>query len=378
MSRDRGRNERGPDEAGATLSGEALGAPPGPRSVFFKVLSGVLTGALLVLMFVAIIPKLGDLESVWEAMSSIPPGVIALFVVLAYGIRLLSCAPYSVLTPGLALGKSFLAREISAAVSNVVPGPSGTAAQFVVLRSWGVRTEQFVRATISVGVANNALVFSAPGLFFVVWVLAGMPEAKGGGHAWAVGIIAVVVAALTIGLVGAIAKSEPLARRVGRLGERLANPLRRVAGKDPVTTWPDRCVALRTETIAQLRAHGVGVLACVIGGYALNALLLIWCMYACGISRAQLPLSLGLLLYSVSRLSTSIAITPGGIGVVEIVYTAVFVAVLGEDTHNAVLAAVLVYRGLTYALPILDGLVAYPVWRVMRHHELRTAEATAS
>lgn len=375
MSEDRSRRARRATRA--TLPKEALGAPPGPRSVFLKVASGVLSGGLLVLLFAAIVPKLGDLDEVWASMEDMPWWVVALLVVAALVIRVLSCASYSILTPGLSLRRSYLAREVSAAVSNVVPGPSGTAAQFVVLRSYGVRTEEFVRATISAGVANNGIVFIAPGVFVLLWALAGAPEARDGGHAWLFGAIAVVVAAATIALVIGMASSERFAARVGALGQTMANPLRKLFGKEPVTTWPDRSVALRADTLIQLRAHGIAVLACVGGGYLLNALLLTWCMYAVGLSREQLPLALSLLLYSVARLATSVSITPGGVGVVEIVYTAVFVAALGEDTHNQVLAAVLVYRLLTYVLPIVAGAICYLIWRISRRHELHV-EAEAS
>jgi uncharacterized membrane protein YbhN (UPF0104 family) len=293
---------------------------------------------------------------------------------IACAIRVLSCAGYTVLTPGLSLGHSLIAREASAAVSNVIPGPSGTAAQYVILRSWGVRTEQFIRATVSVGVVNNIIIFAGPGLFFLLWVLTGAPEAKNGAHAAVFGLIAIVVAVLTIVVFGAIAHSERLARRVGGAVQACVNPFRRMAGKDPVTTWPDRTVGLRAETLSQLRAHGLAVIGTVGGGYLLNAILLVGCMYACGLDRDQLPFSLGLLLYSVSRLCTVVAITPGGVGVVEIVYTAVFVAVLGEETRDAVLAAVLVYRAFTYLLPIISGACAYLIWRLLRRHELR-AEA---
>ena len=103
----------------------------------------------------------------------------------------------------------------------------------------------------------------------------------------------------------------------------------------------------------------------------LNGLLLVWSLWACGIARSALPLSLGLMLYSVGRLSTVVNITPGGVGVAEVVYTAVYVAVLGESSHDSVVAGVLVYRGLTYVLPMLTGAFCYVLWRVLRRRELR-------
>ena len=352
-----------------TLPGEALGERPGPWSVLFKVLSAALSGGLVVLLFAAIIPKLGDFGGVAESLSSMRAGIVLLMLVIALVIRVLLAEAYLLLTPGISLFKSLIAREASSAVSNVIPGPSGTAAQFVILHSWGVSPERYARATVAIGTSTNALIFAAPGAFFVVWVLLGMPASVGGEHEWAFGLGAAAVSVLTITVIGAVGKSVALARRVGSIGQACANPVRRVFGKAPVTTWPDQCVALRADLIEELKDHGLGLIACVLGGYLLNGLLLVLCIWECGVSHDQLPMSLGLLLYSVGRLSTVVSITPGGVGVVEIAYTAVYVAVLGEGAHNAVLAGVLVYRAFTYFLPIVTGAISYVIWRIMRHRE---------
>ena len=71
-----------------------------------------------------------------------------------------------------------------------------------------------------------------------------------------------------------------------------------------------------------------------------------------------------------------VQITPGGVGVTEIAYTAVYVAVLGDAAQPAVVAGVLIYRAWTYLLPIISGAFAYVIWRVMRRRE-RRAEAAA-
>ena len=67
---------------------------------------------------------------------------------------------------------------------------------------------------------------------------------------------------------------------------------------------------------------------------------------------------------------TIVPITPGGVGVAEVVYTAIYVAVLGEASHDTVFAGVLVYRALTWGLPLVTGAIAYLVWRIMRTKEI--------
>jgi uncharacterized membrane protein YbhN (UPF0104 family) len=354
---------------GSTLPQEALGARPGPHSVLFKVLSAALSGGLLVVLFAAIIPKVADFDSVWDSLAQLRPSAVLLLLVLAVAIRLLLAQAYTVLTPGLSLLRSLIAREASSAVSNVVPGPSGTASQFVILRSWGVSVEQFTRATIAVSVTTDVLIFAGPGIAFVVWAVVGMPAAPGGDHAWAFGLAAVVLAVVAVVLVAAVARSERLAAAVGRVCQACVNPLRRLVGKPPVTTWPDRSVAVRADTIAVLRDHGSALLACIVGGYVINGFLLVLCIWACGVSWDEMPLTLGILLYTIGRISTVVSITPGGVGVVEIAYSTVYIAVLGESAHDAVVAGVLLYRALTYLLPIITGAAAYLAWRLMRRHE---------
>jgi putative heme transporter len=214
------------------------------------------------------------------------------------------------------------------------------------------------------------LILAGPGIFFVIWTLVGQPAATGGHHTWALGLAAVLLSALSVLVVAAIGGSVRLAEGLGHASQACVNPFRRLFGKPRITTWGDRCVGLRADLLDVLRRDGVRLLACVIGGYGLNAILLVACIWACGVSASELPLTLGLMLYAVGRIATIVQITPGGVGITEIAYTSVYVAALGEAAKPSIVAGVLVYRALTYALPIITGAVAYVIWRIMRRHEI--------
>jgi uncharacterized membrane protein YbhN (UPF0104 family) len=364
--------------ASAALPGEALGDRPGPGSVLMKVLSAALSGALLVLLFLVIVPALGSLDGVWSAITSMSVVTFSLLLVMALVIRVLLAAAYPPVIPGLSFVRSLIARESSSAVSNVIPGPSGTATQYVVLRSWGVSTERFAGATVSVSVITDALVFAAPGLLFVLWVALGRPAEQGSEHVWLIGAITLLVSVITVTLVSAVARSERLAAWLGRLGQRWVNPLRRLFGKDPVTTWADRARELRSSTLSLVRGNARVLGSCIGGGYLLNGFLLVGCLWACGIERGVMPVSLGLFLYSIGRMLTIVPITPGAVGVAEVVYTAVYVAVLGEPSQNTVLAGVLVYRALTWGLPLVTGAFSYVAWRIMRRREIHALAESRS
>ncbi|MGH3505763.1 MAG: lysylphosphatidylglycerol synthase transmembrane domain-containing protein [Nocardioidaceae bacterium] len=363
-------------DAPVGLPGEALGKRPGPWSVVLKVASAAISGGLIVLLFVAVIPKVADFEEVGESLKSMRPITILMLFVAAVLIRVFLTQAYAVLTPEVNFRQALIAREASSAVSNAIPGPSGTASQFVILHSWGVGAERFAGATVAVSVCTNVLIFAAPGGFFVVWAMLGMPAGAGGADPWIFGLVAAGVSTLAITVVAAVARSARFAHLLGRTCERLANPVRRVFGKGPIDTWADQAVELRSNLAAELRLSGIRLLIYTTAGYLLNGLLLVACIWACGASQEQLPMSLGLLLYSVGRIATVIQITPGGVGVVEIVYSAVYISVLGEDAHDFVVGGVLVYRALTYLLPIVTGAFAYVIWRLMRRHERRDAAAS--
>lgn len=57
---------------------------------------------------------------------------------------------------------------------------------------------------------------------------------------------------------------------------------------------------------------------------------------------------------------TALPITPGGLGVVELGYIGGLVAAGGENYQ--VVAAVLLFRTLSYALPIPIGAATYGIW----------------
>src|SRR5690606_8142318 len=63
------------------------------------------------------------------------------------------------------------------------------------------------------------------------------------------------------------------------------------------------------------------------------------------------------------RLLSAIPITPGGVGVVELGLVAAIGSGLDAATKNQVAAAVLLFRALTWCVPIPLGVLAWLFWR---------------
>jgi putative heme transporter len=80
-----------------------------------------------------------------------------------------------------------------------------------------------------------------------------------------------------------------------------------------------------------------------------------------GVSNAEVTWQEVLAAFAFVRLLSAIPITPGGVGVVELGLTATLVTAGGDEAQ--VVAAVLVYRLLTFVLPIPVGAGSYFLWQ---------------
>jgi putative heme transporter len=354
------------------LPPEATGSTPSKQSMLWKVLSAAFTVGLLVAIFGFLLPQLSSYGGVASALRQMSAIEIVLLISGGVLVMVLNAAAMRTPIRGLGLGRAFVAQQASTAVSNVIPGPSGTAARFAILHSWKVDVEDFTRATFAVSVWSNAAMISMPGIAFLVLALIEGDTFDGMNlYLWAG--IAITVTIVVVVLVIQLLRSVSFTRMLGRWTEAAANVFRRWFHKPPLTDLESQSELLRERTLEVVRDRGGLLTSITLGNYWFNGLLLVSCLWFVGISYKELPFFLGLALYSVGRLSTVIQITPGGVGVVEVAYTSVFVAALGNDQHDEIVTGVLVYRLLTYLLPIVVGGFCYVIWRRMRAHELKAA-----
>lgn len=357
------------------LPPEATGAPPSKQSVFYKVLSAMFTGGLLVAIAFWLIPQISNYADVGQALEKMRP--LGLLLLLLGGVVVMTLNALAMATPlmGLKLRRAFVAQQACTAVSNIIPGPSGTAARFAILRSWGVGVEEFTRATFAVSIWSNVAMISMPGVAFVVLaILEGV--SVNGQNLLVLAAVSILMSVVSIALVIGCLRSEHVARWLGRATAWVYNPLRKLLRKPAVTTLEDQAVELRLRTVQVLKERGGRLTAVTVGNYWFNGLLLVLCLWLVGIPHSGMPLVVGLAVYSIGRLSTIVQVTPGGVGVVEVAYTAVYVSLLGESYSPQIITGVLIYRGLTYLLPILVGGVCYAIWRRMqaRAHRIPVVE----
>lgn len=370
--------------------------PDRPRHLARRIAVGLVAVVALGFMAYSINQDLRHGSSVTQAISQLTPGWIAVLVVGAVLVMLLTTGTTAAPLPGLGFQPAFLAQHASQAVGNLVPGPSALAVRFTMLRTYGVDGDDFARATVTVSLVTTVMTASMPivGMSLLALIGAQDPEAKTllPAAIWATVLAVVVMVGVGV-LLGSERATAAIARGFEAIRSRVAGLWRRrvregpaagaarggaggagagtVGGADGGVSAVDGALRLRTRLIEGLRASGRRVVAVVALLYWANGLLMVLSLWAAGVPRGELGLVAGLAVYTIGRLSTLVQITPGGIGVVEVAYTAAYTAYLGQEYQGTVFAGVVLYRLGTYALPIVVGLVSAGVWAATARREFR-------
>ena len=237
------------------------------------------------------------------------------------------------------------------AFSRIVPGgaAAGGAMQFDMLRQAGIGTTWAATSVAAVSLISTATLLGLPVISIAVILVTGASVER---NLFRVGSIAVVVclAAMAGGAVLLFA-DRPLLW-LGAVIQRVRNRLLR--RRTPLWGLPARLVDERDLIRRVLGAGWWKALIYSAGNWLLDLTVLLIALAAVG---AQPRASVVLLAYVVAAFLGMIPVTPGGLGFVEAGLVATL-GLAGIGTDQALLAT-LVYRLVSYWLPMPTGAVAY-------------------
>jgi len=262
-------------------------------------------------------------------------------------------------TPGLSFGRAMVMTQATTAVANTVPAGSaiGIGMTYGMLGSWGYSRSRTTTAVLVSGVWNSFIKLGLP--VFALALVALQGNAGGGRVTAALAGIAGLVAAVVVFTL--MLRSEEVARRFGLLAGRVASRLLRLVGRPPVTGWELATVKFRGRTIDLVEHRWLAITATSLVSHLSLYLVLLAALRGVGVGNAQVGWAEVLAVFAFARLATAIPFTPGGAGLVEAVLIGGLVAAGGAKPQ--VVAAVLVYRALTWLLPIPVGIGCYLWWR---------------
>lgn len=336
---------------------------PEPRgsgaSLRKRIIQGTLSIGLGVAMLVFVLPQIADLSEVWKqirAMTTLEMGVLviaAIWNLITYWIITVIC------TPGLTIPQAMVVNETTTAVANTVPagGAVSIGLTYGMLGSWGFSKSRITVSVLVSGIWNN---FAKLALPIVAVSLLALEGGAGGGRivSGMIGLGGLVAAIVVFAL---ILRSEEYAARVGNFMARLVTRVRRVIGKGPVEGYDLAVVKFRSRVIGLVRDRWISLTFwTIVGHLSLYAVLLV-ALRQIGVSENEVSWTQVLAVFAFARLLTAIPLTPGGLGVIELALIGGLDAAGGA--HDQVVGAVLLFRLLTYVIPIPFGLITYVFWR---------------
>jgi putative heme transporter len=342
-------------------------------------ISLVLVGGIIWFVF----GQFADLSSVWAAMRTLTGLEVIVLVAFAAWNLFTYWAVVRQATPGLTYPQAAVLTQTTTAVSNALPagGAIGVGLTYSILGSWGFSRSRTTLSVLVSGIWNNFVKLATPVLALVFLAFSG---SAGGGRVvsgfiglGALAWLAVVsdtgsgsfVAAILglVGLVAAIAlftmvlHSDDLAARIGIVTQGWASALLRVFRKPPATGWDHAVVRFRGRVIGLVSHRWLPLTFWTIVGHLSLYLVLVVSLREMGVSEEEVSAAQILVAFAFARLLTAIPLTPGGVGVIELALISAITSAGGDDAETV--AAVLIYRLLTYVLPIVIGVVTYVVWR---------------
>lgn len=354
------------------LSPDAAGRPR--RSVHRRLLD-LLSLLVVVAVFGLVLPRITSYRAVGEVLGGLgAPAILGLLAIAVWNLATYWLQTAAVL-PSVRLREAVVASISSTAVSNTLPAGAalGMGVTWRMYSSWGVPAEDIALYTLVSGVWNQFVKLGMPIVALALLALSGTATPALAAAA-GVGIVLLAAALVAFGLV---LRGESLAARVGMVLQRLLAGPARLVRRRPPTGLAAGLVDFRTRAAGTLHRRGWLITLATVVSHGTLWLVLLSSLRACGVSNAEVPWQETLAAFAFVRLLTALPVTPGGLGVVELGLTGPLAAGLDVDGAARVAAGVLLFRALTYALPIPLGALTLLWWRMRRSWRMPPAERAA-
>jgi putative heme transporter len=326
-----------------------------------RIIGVVVSLVLVVGIFVYAIPKFADYSSVWAAVTTLTPFEFSsLFAATLFNLVTYWLANMAAL-PGLRLWPAAVLTQTTTSVANTLPGGGAIAVglTYQMLRSWGFTGTD---VALYVGVTGIWNIFTKLGLPVASIAILAVTGRSSSAYIVAA-VFGVAALAGSAGLLAGVFASERLARRIGAGLGRVISWVTKPFGRAPMADGGDRVAKFRHDTIGLVERRWLRISGTTILSQLALYFVLLLSLRHMGVSELDVGAAEIFAVFAFSRLLTALPLTPGGVGVIDLGYIGGLVAVGGDADRAPIVAAVLLFRVLTYGIQIPIGGFTYLIWR---------------
>ncbi len=318
----------------------------------------LLSVALLVLIFVGLVPQFASYSEAWSHLTDVGARWWVVIAISAAFSQVSGVWLYQAALRGLRFRHGFLETQTTAAISSTVPAGGAVAIgmTYKMFTSFGCSDVDISTAVVVTGIWNLAAKLGLPvAAVALLAVTAHPPESAVGAAVF--GLAVVLAAAVALRL---MFRSDENAHRLGHLADRVVNWVLHFSHKTETDRVEQAVVRFRNQTVDTVHSRGRLLTWAVLASQAVAVILVLVVVRAVGIGSGQVNFAAVLTCFAVARLAGAVPVTPGGLGTVDAAFIGMLTT-LGANSSHA-LAADLVWRLTTYMLPILLGIVCYLIW----------------
>jgi uncharacterized protein (TIRG00374 family) len=344
-------NETNDEDVGA----EELATPkPSRKKAFIAIGAAVVVAGIV---FGVILPQLVDWNLVGDAIRGADGWDLALLVFLAL-IRYWPAGwIYSLVLPGLSVKRGTEAWVATTAVSSTIPG-FDLVLRVGMYNSWGFPIERATSGMFLSGLVemSTKIVLAIGAVTTWALIAADLPLLAVGAIAAAVVIAVGVVIAMVL-------RNESTARKAGRLVERFLRWGFTKLGRQTPPDIVDRILSVRLEARDVLGERWPKAFLAAFASQAIAYTMLTVSLRAVGVGSDLLDWSQILLVQGLAIILTSIPITPGSVGVSELIYIGFFNLISDGQAPDQIAAGVILFRLAVWLLPIPIGWILTLRWQ---------------
>ena len=322
-----------------------------------KIVGILIVIGLLLYAFFVVLPSEVDWSEVWADIQALSAAqIVALVAAGLLSIVALGWTSKASL-PGLTLYQGTESSATSQLTAFAFPPPADMAVRFSMYRTYGFDDEQSAVAVLIATVARYAMVFFMPlvGMFLVLVT----GQASWTAFWWFLGFGIAFLAVMW--LIVRTARSPAAAHTTGRWLQRVATRVIRFFHRTPPTDLEESVVKFGSRTRATIDHNGLVLVVSNLTWGLSNALIMTLAMRFCDLSRdvvtpTAVILSTGLVM------AINMLPIPGK----DALVASGLAALLGLTTTadiNAVSTALILYRLITWILPMPVGGVTFLAWR---------------
>ncbi|HEX6683823.1 MAG TPA: lysylphosphatidylglycerol synthase transmembrane domain-containing protein [Candidatus Limnocylindrales bacterium] len=322
------------------------------KVIWFAGVAGV------VIVAVWVLPRVASYSDIAHAIATLSAGEILTLFALGFGVIAVTGWSAKLALTGLSWWHATLSTVCANFLTALVPTGADLAVRFAMYRSWGFRSSWVTAAIAVMGAGRYVTLLSLPLIGMTVLVLTGrgQPDTP---VLLGLGLLAFI---LLTGVPWLLLRREDLAHRFAHRLERAVTRMAKLFRRPAPKGIGERVLRLHTLIVKEFKRRGWIVTFGQLAAAFANSVVLFAALRFVGLSPDLISWGQTFYAFALGTIAAVVPLTPGNIGVTELIILGVL-SLDGGDYQAQILAAALLYRIFTWMLPIPLGALTFFWWR---------------